>query len=78
MAGERADAWAADAAAVFDVVYDPWPTRLSVAARAAGRPVVTGLDLLAHQAVLQLRLMTGASVDVDVVRRAALEALASA
>ena len=63
---------------VFDVVYDPWPTRLSVAARAAGRPVVTGLDLLAHQAVLQLRLMTGASVDVDVVRGAALEVLASA
>ncbi len=78
VAGERADAWAADAAAVFDVVYDPWPTRLSVAARAAGRPVVTGLDLLAHQAVLQLRLMTGASVDVDVVRGAALEVLASA
>ncbi len=78
VAGERADAWAGDAAAVFDVVYDPWPTRLSVAARAAGRPVVTGLDLLAHQAVLQLLLMTGASVDVDVVRGAALEALASA
>lgn len=78
VAGERADAWAAGAAAVFDVVYDPWPTRLSVAARAAGLPVVTGLDLLAHQAVLQLLLMTGASVDVDVVRGAALEVLASA
>jgi shikimate dehydrogenase len=44
---------------VFDVVYDPWPTPLAAHARAAGRVVVSGLDLLVHQAVLQVELMTG-------------------
>ncbi len=64
------------AAAVFDVVYDPWPTFLISAAAAAGLPIVTGLDLLAHQATLQVELMTGETVDVDLLRDAALEALA--
>ena len=64
------------AAAVFDVVYDPWPTFLISAAAAAGLPIVTGLDLLAHQATLQVELMTGEGVDVDLLRDAALEALA--
>ncbi len=45
--------------AVFEVVYDPWPTPLAEAAGAAGLPLVTGLDLLVHQAVLQFTLMTG-------------------
>lgn len=61
--------------AVFDVVYDPWPTFLVSAASAAGRPVVTGIDLLAHQAALQIELMTGQPVDVDLLRDAALESL---
>ena len=64
------------AGAVFDVVYDPWPTFLVSAASAAGLPIVTGLDLLAHQAVLQVELMTGETVDVDLLREAALAALA--
>jgi shikimate dehydrogenase len=64
------------AGAVFDVVYDPWPTFLVSAASAAGLPIVTGLDLLAHQAALQVELMTGEAVDVDLLRDAALEALA--
>lgn len=64
------------ARAVFDVVYDPWPTFLVSAASAAGLPIVTGLDLLAHQAKLQVELMTGETVDVDLLRDAALEALA--
>jgi len=64
------------AGAVFDVVYDPWPTFLVSAASAAGLPVVTGLDLLAHQATRQVEVMTGDVVDVDLLRDAALEALA--
>jgi len=64
------------AGAVFDVVYDPWPTFLISAAVAAGLPIVTGIDLLAHQARLQVELMTGETVDVDLLREAALEALA--
>ena len=42
---------------VFDVIYDPWPTPL--AAAAAGRTLVSGLDLLVHQAALQHARFTG-------------------
>ncbi len=61
---------------VFDVVYDPWPTPLAHDAVASGRVLVSGLDLLAHQAVLQVRLMTGRSVGVEVLRRAGEQELA--
>ena len=44
---------------VFEVVYDPWPTPLAAAALDAGLPLVSGLDLLVHQAALQVTLMTG-------------------
>lgn len=48
---------------LFDVIYDPWPTRLSAAWRLAGGAVLGGLDLLVHQAALQVPLQTGVSVD---------------
>lgn len=64
--------WLDGAAALFDVVYDPWPTQLAAAAEAAGTTVVSGLDLLAHQAALQIRLMTGDDVDPQLLRAAAL------
>ncbi|WP_328581401.1 shikimate dehydrogenase [Streptomyces sp. NBC_00370] len=44
---------------LFDVLYEPWPTPLATAWSAAGGPVVGGLDLLVHQAVLQVEQMTG-------------------
>lgn len=50
--------WTQAAAAVFDVVYDPWPTPLGVAAEALHRQALTGLDLLAGQAVDQFFLLT--------------------
>ena len=55
---------------LFDVLYDPWPTALAHAWGAAGGTVLGGLDLLVHQAVLQVELMTGSAVPVDVLRRA--------
>lgn len=63
------------AGAVFDVIYDPWPTPLAAAAESAGLPVVTGLDLLAHQAALQVELMTAQAVPPSVLRDAALRGL---
>jgi shikimate dehydrogenase len=64
----------ADVPVVFDVVYDPWPTPLAAAARADGRVLVGGLDLLLWQAVDQVRAMTG-RFDVPVAAmRAAGEA----
>ena len=50
---------AASARVVFEVLYDPWPTPLAAGALAAGRILLGGLDLLVHQAALQVRLMTG-------------------
>jgi shikimate dehydrogenase len=47
---------------LFDVVYDPWPTPLAAAALASGALLVSGLDLLVHQAALQVALMTGVAV----------------
>jgi shikimate dehydrogenase len=48
-------------AAVFDVAYGAWPTRLVKAAGFAGSTVVDGFSLLLHQAVRQVELMTGRS-----------------
>jgi shikimate dehydrogenase len=45
--------------AVLDVVYHPWPTPLAHAASQWGAAVVSGFDLLLHQAARQVELMTG-------------------
>lgn len=50
-------------AVLFDVLYDPWPTPLAAAWSGAAGTVLGGLDLLVHQAVLQVELMTGQIVD---------------
>ncbi|OUZ09798.1 shikimate dehydrogenase [Aeromicrobium sp. PE09-221] len=63
------------ATGVFEAIYDPWPTPLLSAAQEEGLATATGLDLLAHQAVLQLLAMTGEAVAPDVLREAALDAL---
>ncbi|MER6096423.1 shikimate dehydrogenase [Streptomyces sp. NPDC001728] len=44
---------------LFDVLYDPWPTALAATWSERGGKVVGGLDLLVHQAVLQVEQMTG-------------------
>lgn len=61
-------------AALFDVLYDPWPTPLAAAWAAAGGTVLGGLDLLVHQAVLQVELMTRQVVDRPAVVSAMLAA----
>ncbi|WP_369217054.1 shikimate dehydrogenase [Streptomyces flavofungini] len=64
-------------ATLFDVLYDPWPTTLAARWSAYGGAVVSGLDLLVHQAVLQVEQMTGcASAPLDAMRRAGERALA--
>ncbi|MFI6584009.1 shikimate dehydrogenase [Embleya sp. NPDC050493] len=61
---------------LFDVVYDPWPTALAGAWGHAGGTVVGGLDLLVHQAVLQVELMTGRPGPLAAMRAAGEAALA--
>ncbi|HET7326917.1 MAG TPA: shikimate dehydrogenase [Nocardioidaceae bacterium] len=66
------------AVALFDVIYDPWPTSLAVAFADAGRPVLGGLDLLVHQAALQVELMTGRpTAPLAAMRAAGAQALAA-
>ncbi|MFE7841904.1 shikimate dehydrogenase [Streptomyces sp. NPDC057474] len=62
---------------LFDVLYDPWPTELAARWSAYGGAVVSGLDLLVHQAVLQVEQMTGCkAAPVGAMRRAGERALA--
>ncbi|GGU01704.1 shikimate dehydrogenase [Streptomyces coeruleorubidus] len=64
--------------ALFDVLYDPWPTALAARWSAYGGAVVSGLDLLVHQAVLQVEQMTGrAPAPLDAMRKAGERALAA-
>ena len=81
---ERAIDPRARPSAVLDVVYDPWPTPLASAAAHSGLVVVSGFDLLLHQAARQVELMTGrqpaplepmrAAGHSELARRAALPA----
>ncbi|MGW7054626.1 shikimate dehydrogenase [Streptomyces sp. NPDC054887] len=63
---------------LFDVLYEPWPTALAAAWSARGGAVVGGLDLLVHQAVLQVQQHTGRSTaPLPVMRAAGEQALAA-
>ena len=62
---------------LLDVVYDPWPTVLASAWLERGGVIASGLDLLLHQAVHQVRLMTGRQPSTDVLRAALAEAAAA-
>ncbi|MGW0844846.1 shikimate dehydrogenase [Streptomyces sp. NPDC002787] len=62
---------------LFDVLYHPWPTELAARWSAYGGAVVSGLDLLVHQAVLQVEQMTGCkTAPVGAMRQAGERALA--
>jgi len=62
------------AAVVFEVTYNTWPTPLVSAATGV---VVSGLDLLVHQAVLQFEQFTGVPGPLDAMRAAGEAALAA-
>ncbi len=63
------------ARAVVDVGYDPWPTPLAAAALGAGSVVISGYELLVHQAAGQVELMTGHQAPVAAMRNAGLAEL---
>ncbi|MFI2736279.1 shikimate dehydrogenase [Streptomyces sp. NPDC018711] len=63
---------------LFDVLYDPWPTPLAATWSDRGGKVVGGLDLLVHQAVLQVEQMTGVPrAPLAAMRAAGEQALAA-
>lgn len=60
---------------VMDLVYRPLETRLLQEARERGCEVIDGLQMLIHQGAAQFELWTGRPAPVDIMSRAAYEAL---
>ena len=68
-------------ACVYDLIYNPRPTRLLRDAAAAGCATIDGLEMLVAQAIRQFAWWTGVTPAADTLRRAAerrLEAMAAA
>jgi 3-dehydroquinate dehydratase / shikimate dehydrogenase len=66
-----------DGALVYDLVYNPRPTRLLRDAAAAGCRTLDGLDMLVAQAVRQFAWWTGVTPDARVLHEAAERRLAA-
>jgi shikimate dehydrogenase len=58
VAARYAEVFAA-APVLLDAIYDPWPTQLASAVTAAGGRVISGLQMLLHQAFAQVEQFTG-------------------
>ncbi len=57
-------------ALLFDVAYDPWPSALARAWEQGGGTVVSGLELLLHQAIGQIRIFVSGDLDSPLEREA--------
>ncbi len=62
-------------APILDVIYEPWPTPLTVAAAANGYLTVGGHVMLAHQAYGQFEQFTGRPAPRSAMRRALEDSL---
>lgn len=60
---------------LLDVVYADWPTPLARAAAERGASVVSGLEMLVHQAARQFELFTGTAAPVTAMQQAGRSAL---
>lgn len=60
---------------VYDLIYNPWQTRLLSLARARGCRAVNGAGMLAWQGALALELWTGRAAPVELMQRVIQEAL---
>lgn len=67
-----ADALAAGGGLLLDVVYGHWPTALSAAWDRIGASAVSGLGMLLHQALLQVRIFTAGDADTALPNEAAV------
>ena len=52
-------------AVLFDVAYDPWPSTFAASWQGAGGTVISGLEMLLHQALAQVRVFVGGAPDVS-------------
>jgi shikimate dehydrogenase len=58
---------------LLDAIYDPWPTPLASAVHAAGGRVISGLQMLLHQAFAQVEQFTGLPAPKEAMRAALIE-----
>jgi shikimate dehydrogenase len=55
---------------LLDAIYDPWPTPLATAVEVAGGRVISGLEMLLHQAFSQVEQFTGMPAPKEAMRAA--------
>jgi shikimate-5-dehydrogenase len=55
---------------LLDAIYDAWPTPLALAVEAAGGQVISGLQMLLHQAFAQVEQFTGLPAPREAMRAA--------
>jgi shikimate dehydrogenase len=60
---------------VYDIIYNPLPTRLLREAKAAGARTVDGLDMLVWQGALAFKKWTGREAPFEIMKQAAVKAL---
>jgi shikimate dehydrogenase len=63
--GTTAARLAQDGGLLLDVVYGTWPTPLATAWLTAGQTALSGLGMLLHQAVLQIRVFATGDVEEE-------------
>ena len=54
---------------VFDIIYNPLPTRLLREAKAAGARTIDGLEMLVQQGAVSFEKWTGKKAPVDIMRK---------
>ena len=54
---------------VFDIIYNPLPTRLLREAKAAGARTIDGLEMLVQQGAVSFEKWTGIKAPIDVMRK---------
>jgi shikimate dehydrogenase len=54
---------------IFDIIYNPLPTRLLQEAKAAGVRTIDGLEMLVQQGAVSFEKWTGIKAPVDVMRK---------
>ena len=52
-------------AVLFDVAYDPWPSTFAASWTEVGGTVISGLEMLLHQALAQVRVFVGGAPDAS-------------
>lgn len=58
---------------VLDIVYDPWPSLLVKRVTDIGGSIISGKLMLLHQAVMQVKLFTSRTPNLEVMRAAIIK-----